>query len=177
MVPLAPRPLAPRLRPAFLGLAMTARARAKLYEMNSNVRFRGVLHLCRGEGARGGRRRWWWGTVGVFSSSARFLTLGARHVFLFCLSQPTHPATARPATPASPSLYCKRETVPRVVVEVGCFVWQGWVQGGFLFFWQGLGFLCLPPAVSSGQPCPKPLCNPQPPRRGCCAAECLQEVA
>ena len=53
----------PRLRPALLGLAMTARARAKLYEMNSSVRFRGAWHLCRGEGARGGR--WWWGT-GVF---------------------------------------------------------------------------------------------------------------
>ena len=61
-------PLAPRSSWS----TVAARARAKLDEMNSNVRFRGVLHLCRGEGARGGRRRWWWGT-GVFSSSARFL--------------------------------------------------------------------------------------------------------
>jgi len=30
-----------------------------------------------------------------------------RYVFLFCLSQLHRPATARPATPASPSLFCK----------------------------------------------------------------------
>ncbi len=50
---------------------------------------------------------------------ARLLTLGGCHVFLLCLSQLLHPATARPSSPASPSLYCKRETVPRVVVGLG----------------------------------------------------------
>ncbi len=46
-------------------------------------------------------------------ANARFSTLGGRPMFLFCLSNLPRPATARPATPASPSLYCKR-------------VWLGW---------------------------------------------------
>ena len=117
-------PLAPRSSWS----TVAARARAKLDEMNSNVRLRGVRHLCRG-------CAWWQAQVVV----------GHRGVFLFflCPACPTYPALPPPALPRQPHHHCTPfggwgGVMFRLVVRrVSCV--KGWD-------------LCLPVGVSNGQP-------------------------